>query len=99
MKEADACEHGQLGHLLRREKLYSSQLQKWREELAKKGVQGLSKTQPGPKPSKTAEQRRIDQLEKENARLQKRLDIAEGCLDLQKKTLSMIEQMKAGSMA
>jgi len=31
--EADACERGQVGELLRREKLYSSQLQQWRREL------------------------------------------------------------------
>jgi len=28
--KADACKHGELGALLRREKLYSSQLSEWR---------------------------------------------------------------------
>ncbi len=35
--EADACEYGQLGALLRREKLYSSQLSEWRREFAENG--------------------------------------------------------------
>ena len=93
--EAAACKHGELGALLRREKLYSNQLRDWRKELADKGEEGLQKTAPGPKASKTAEQRRIEQLEKQNARLNKKLQIAEDCLDLQKKALSILDQMSS----
>jgi len=32
LAEADACQHGELGALLRREKLYSNQLCAWRRE-------------------------------------------------------------------
>jgi hypothetical protein len=32
--EADACKHGELGGILRREKLYSNQLADWRREYA-----------------------------------------------------------------
>jgi len=39
--EADACKHGELGQLLRRERLYSSQLKEWRRQLAGPGGQGL----------------------------------------------------------
>ena len=53
LAEADACRHGELGELLRREKLYSSQLTTWRKELAENGVEKLHKTAPGPNPSKT----------------------------------------------
>ena len=59
MAEADACQHGELGALLRREKLCSNQLSAWRREYAQHGVAGLSKSAPGPAPSKTPEQRRI----------------------------------------
>ena len=69
-------------HWLRREKLYSAQLQQWRRELAEKGVEGLSKSAPGPKASKTPEQRRIDRLETENARLARKLELANDCLAL-----------------
>jgi cell shape-determining protein MreC len=40
---------------------------------------------PGPAAAKTPEQRRIEQLEKENARLKKELRMKESCLELQKK--------------
>jgi transposase-like protein len=38
VQEADACEHGELGALLRREKLYHNQIQQWRRELTEGGV-------------------------------------------------------------
>jgi transposase len=97
--EADACKRGELGALLRREKLYSSQLSDWRREFAENGVAGLSKSAPGPAASRTPEQRRIDQLEKENDRLNRKLDIANDCLDLQKKALSMLDRMSNGKDA
>jgi transposase len=82
--QADACKRGELGALLRREKIYSSQLSEWRREFAENGVAGLSKSAPGPAVSRTPEQLRIDQLEKENDRLNRKLEIANDCLDLQK---------------
>ncbi len=97
--EADACKHGERGALLRREKLYSSQLSEWRREFAENGVTGLSKSTPGPAASRTPEQRRIDQLEKENSRLNRKLEIANDCLDLQKKALSMLDRLNNGKDA
>lgn len=97
--EADQCKHGEVGQLLRREGLYSSQLNQWRRELASKGAEGLAKSAPGPAPSKTPEQRRIEQLEKENAKLNRRLQAAEACIDLQKKTLSLLDRVNNGSCA
>lgn len=97
VSEADRCARGELGALLRREKLYSAQLQQWRRDFAEKGVEGLSKSTPGPKPAKSVEQRRIEQLEKENARLTRKLELANDCLALQKKALSMLERSASGS--
>lgn len=94
--EANACKHGELGALLRREKLYSNQLADWRREFVENGVAGLSKSAPGPASSKTPELRRIDQLEKENSRLSRKLEVANDCLDLQKKALSMLDRMNSG---
>jgi hypothetical protein len=48
-------------------------LQQWRRELEQCGAESLSKTNPGPKASKTPEQRRIEQLEKEKAQLKRKL--------------------------
>lgn len=94
---ADACKHGELNGLLRREKLYSNQLSDWRREFAQHGVKGLSKSAPGPAPAKTADQRRIEQLEKENKRLARKLEISNDCLDLQKKALSMLDRLRSGN--
>lgn len=95
--EADACKYGELGALLRREKLYSSQITDWRSEFAQSGVSGLSKSAPGPAATKTPDQRRIEQLEKENSRLVRKLEVANDCLDLQKKALSMLDRLNNGS--
>lgn len=92
IQQADACLHGELGPLLRRERLYSNQLAQWRKELANDGLAGLEKSKPGPAPSKTPEQRRIEQLEKENTKLKRQLEIKDSCLELQKKALTLIEQ-------
>ena len=98
--EADACQHGELGQLLRREQLYSSQLQQWRRDLAASpDSETEAKTAPGPAPSQTADQKRIQQLEQENARLNDKLQVAEDCIDLQKKALSMLDHVSNGSSA
>lgn len=97
--EADACKHGELGSMLRREKLYSNQLSAWRREYAEHGVDGLSKSTPGPAASKTPEQRQNAQLRKENDTLKRKLEIANDCLDLQKKALSMLDHLRNGSSA
>lgn len=99
LNEADRCQRGELSALLRRECLYSSQLQQWRRELAENGAAGLHKSLPGPVASMTPEQRRLAALEKENLRLNRKLEIAEDCLDLQKKALSMLDRSNNGSDA
>ena len=96
IQEADACKHGELGHLLWREKLYSNQLADWRREYADNGLAGLEKSSPGPKASKSAEQRQIEKLEKQVAKLQGDLDVANDCLDIQKKVLSILDRSNSG---
>ena len=83
LAEADACKHRELG-VLRREKLYNNQLSAWRREYGERGVDGLSKSTPGPAASKTLEQRQNEQLRKENDRLKRKLEMANDCLDSQK---------------
>ena len=94
--QADQCRRGELGALLRRENLYSNQLQAWRKQLAQGGEQALSKTAPGPQPKFTGEQRELEKLRRENARLRRRLEIANGCLSLQKKALQMLDHVNNG---
>jgi transposase-like protein len=94
--QADQCRHGELGALLRRENLYSNQLQAWRKQLIEGGEQGLSKTAPGPAPKRSAEQRELEKLRRANARLTRQLEIANGCLYLQKKALQIRDQINNG---
>jgi len=97
LAQADACKHGELGALLRREKLYSNQLSQWRREYAAKGVAGLGKSNPGPTASRTQQDHQNEQLRKENARLKRKLEIANDCIDLQKKALSMLDRLRNGN--
>lgn len=94
LQQADACQHGEIGILLRREKLYSNQLQQWRREQAEHGLDGLQKSAPGPAPKKTSEQKQIEQLEKEIQRLRRQLEVKDGCLMLQKKALAMLDSLE-----
>lgn len=94
---ANACKHGELGPLLRKEKLYSNQLAQWRREFAEGGVEALSKSTPGPAPKLSPEQKRIAQLEKQVAKLRKQVEIKDQCIDLQKKVLAIIEQTEQGN--
>ncbi len=97
LAEAGHCQHGELGALLRRENLYSNQLQRWRRQLAQGGEQALSKSAPGPAPKWSPEQREIEKLRRDNKRLTRKLEIANGCLDLQKKALQMLDQVRNGN--
>jgi len=96
VQEANACQHGELGSLLRREKLYHNQIQQWRREFDQGGVASLSKTAPGPKPQLTSEQRQIAALEKKIHRLEHQLQLKDDCLALQKKALAMLEHQESG---
>ena len=94
LRQADDCQHGELGKLLRREKLYSNQLSQWRREFAEHGVAGLEKSSPGPTPKKSAEQKRLEQLEKEITRLRRELEVKDSCLMLQKKALALLDSLE-----
>jgi len=55
LAEAESCtERGQLTALLRRERLYSSQLATWRTQLEQEGQSALEAKKPGRKPLKDA---------------------------------------------
>ncbi len=85
LEKADHCTApGEVGKLLRQEGLYSSQLTAWRRERRKGALQALGKRR-GPKVKRSADQVRIEKLERENKRLRKKLDHAEKILTVQKK--------------
>jgi transposase-like protein len=97
IRQADACQHGELGPLLRKEKLYPNQISQWRRELEAEGIDGLSKSAPGPRSALNADQKRIIKLEKENQRLRREVAIKDDCLDLQKKALSLLDQLNSAN--
>ena len=82
LKQAERCtEPGQIGALLRREGLYSSNLTSWRRQVA----QGLVPKKRGPAAQKADPHvRRITELERENAKLIHKLKQAELIIDVQK---------------
>jgi transposase-like protein len=91
LREAERCrESGELGALLRREGLYSSHLAAWR----KQARIGLADEKRGRKPKRSgSERRRIEQLERENRALRRRLEQAETIISVQKKLSLILESM------
>jgi transposase-like protein len=84
LREADACKQpGEIGALLRREGLYSSHLVQWRRQREQAAHTQLKSRKRGPKAK--ARDPRLKQLERENARLQRRLKRMALLLDIQKK--------------
>ena len=85
LAEADRCgKAGELGALLRREGLYSSHLSNWRRQRREGALRGLAQKR-GAKPKKTAEQRELERLRRENVRLRRKLTHAEKVIEVQKK--------------
>ncbi len=89
--EADRCtEPGQLGALLRREKIYSSMLANWRKQSVRADEAALAPRKRGPKPAANREEmRQVTRLTQENARLQRELERARTIIDVQKKTVHL----------
>ena len=84
--EAEQCQYGELGSLLRREGLSYAQIGKWRKAHAE-GTLG-KKRGPVANPNR-AEMRR---LEAENASLKGQLERAEAIIDAQKKLARLLEE-------
>ena len=88
LKEADGCKgSGEIGALLRREGLYSSHLVLWRRQ-REEAAQTQLKRRRGPKPK--AEDPRVKELERENARLHRRNKRVETLLEIQKKAAELL---------
>lgn len=62
---------------MRKEGLYSSHLASWRATLAEQGAQGLAAQKPGRKPKLDSTERQLLAAQKENARLKRKLELAQ----------------------
>ena len=92
VREADAFGKGDgdVAALLRREGLYSSQLSSWRRQRDEIAKVGMTSRKRGRKAKAEAEDPRVKELERENARLQRRLARVETMLEIQKKTSELL---------
>ncbi len=90
LQEADRCSRaGEIGALLRREGLYSSNLTAWRKQREK--GEGLSQKRRGPlRKEKNPLADKVKALERETARLRARAERAEGLVELQKKVSEIL---------
>lgn len=90
LDEVDRARPGEIGLILRREGLYSSQLATWRKW--RSGMTSKKKT--GKDMIDLAAYQR---LEKENAKLKLKLRKAEAMLELQKKALALLDEVGEAS--
>jgi transposase len=97
LEEIDRCNHhGDIGALLRREGLYSSQLAAWRRareqgDLATRAAL-LQRRGPKSKPVDPSA-KRIVELERELTRAVKRAERAEALVEVQKKVSALLDQI------
>jgi transposase-like protein len=101
LEEADACsEPGQIGVLLRREGLYSSNLTSWRRQREKGLLEAMTPKKRGcHKKMKNPLADELARLENENRQLREKLRKAEVIIDVQKKIsdLLTLEQNMTGN--
>ena len=91
VKEASRCtEPGQIGALLRREGLVSSQLTLWRKQYHQGVLKALRDDKRGRKPLHDPRDRELDRLRRENARLTQKLQQAETIIEIQKKVAALL---------
>ena len=89
VRAAEACRgSGEIGALLRREGLFSSQLSTWRRQREEGALEGLRARKRGPKPK--AVDPRVKKLEQENARLVRKLKKADAIIAFQKKVHELL---------
>jgi transposase len=87
LSEIDASTHpGDIGAILRREGLYSSNITTWKRQRHEGTLKGLSPKKRGRKKRPDSpDAKRIAELERENRKLTKKLKQAETIIDVQKK--------------
>ena len=88
---AERCKGpGEVGALLRREGLYSSHLTTWRKLRDGGARRDLSSRKRG-RTGRSESEKRVEELERENTRLRKKLEQAEKIISVQKKVSELLE--------
>ena len=88
LRQVERAPEGEIGAILRREGLYSSHLASWRRERDRVAKAGLAARRRGPKAR--AQDPRVKQLEREIARMQRKLQQAEILIAYQKKVSELL---------
>ena len=93
LQEAENCSApGEVGALLRREGLYSSNLTAWRKQKEQGILQGVTPKKRGRKTKeKNPLAQRVPELERANRKLQSKLKKAEIIIDVQKKISQILQ--------
>ena len=93
LQEVENCtEPGEIGALLRREGLYSSNLTVWRKQKGQGILQGITPKKRGRKTKeKNPLAQKVAELERANRKLQDKLKKAEIIIDVQKKISQILE--------
>lgn len=90
VEQASKCrEAGQVGALLRREGIYSSQLANWRRKYDQGALKALSQSR-GRRPTKTTTGQQMIRLQKDNTDLKEQLRKAHLIIDVQKKISALL---------
>jgi transposase-like protein len=91
VRQALACrESGEIGALLRREGLYSSQLSKWRAQYERGASQALADDTRGRRSTRNPLDEEVQRLRRQNMRLEHRLKQAEAIIEIQKKVSEIL---------
>jgi transposase len=96
VREAEACAPGTVGVVLRREGIYSSHLAAWRKARDRGDFDsGSLRNRAKRRGDDKASQHRIAELERENRKLNRRLERAEVILEIQKKAAGLLRELES----
>lgn len=97
LEEYEAAAQGEKGGILRREGLYDSSIQNWKRQRDQGVLSGLLGEKPTPSDEaakeRAREKARVARLEKENARLARKLAHSEAAVEILGKWVALLESM------
>lgn len=92
-----ATRSGEVGAILRREGLYSSNLTAWKRQRAAGELDALQPKQRGRRSTQTAETRELARVKRENVRLREKLRQADLIIAAQKKLAEVLDSLSETS--